>query len=347
MVYWLSPRPDADAEVSVYRYLLPLQPAATGRATDRTGVLIRLVDEDGLVGWGEAAPLPGFSRESIDDILTEASEWAAGARDEGCATLAFAIDSATDDLEQRRKGEQQEAIDPRQRFVQVNTLIGGAGLDEREVMSKLEAGFRCFKMKVGAQPISEDIVRVRRLRALLPDDVELRLDANRAWSYDDAARFCEGIADLEIAYVEEPTKKSKDLPLLAQATPIPIALDETTRSVQPEALDSFGFAAAVILKPSLLGGMDVYQRWLAAARAHAMRVVLTGAYESGVATRRLVSLAASLDSATAHGLSTYQRLTQDVLSKRLPIAGTPIDVWEVERAGAAVDLDRIEHIETL
>src|SRR5690625_6781351 len=76
---------------------------------------------------------------------------------------------------------------------------------------------------------------------------------------------------------------------LADRVAIPIALDETVREIGPEELDSFTFAKAVVLKPALLGGMDVYRGWIDAAQRHGMQVVLTGAYESGVSTQRVRS----------------------------------------------------------
>lgn len=344
MVHRLTPRPEAVADVSLYRYALPLRTRISA-AEKRTGVLMRLVGKDDLVGWGEAAPLPGFSDETVDDVLDQAQEWGRGSRDTGCATLAFAIDSAIDDLKRRR--ETKEQPHPRRKIVHVNALVNGSGPHERHVMDRLNAGYRCFKLKVGTQSIDAEIERVRRLRTLLPADVGLRLDANRAWSYGEAARFWDGVADLDIAYIEEPVRQWDDLLKLADSVAIPIALDETVREIGPEELDSLTFARAIVLKPALLGGMDVYRGWIDAAQRHGLQVVLTGAYESGVSTQRVISLAAELESDAAHGLSTYEWLADDVLKRRLPVGGPSIDVGEVERAGAEVDIRRLEHVATL
>ena len=344
MVHRLTPRPEAVADVSLYRYALPLRTRIAG-AEKRTGVLIRLVGKDAFVGWGEAAPLPGFSGETVDDVLDQAQEWGRGSRDAGCATLAFAIDSAIDDLKRQR--DRTEQPQPRRKIVHVNALVDGSGLDERQVNDRVNAGYRCFKLKVGTQSIDADIERVRRLRTLLPADIRLRLDANRAWSYGESARFLDGVADVDIAYIEEPVRQRDDLWKLAGSVAIPIALDETAREILPEDLDSFTFAKAIVLKPALLGGMDVYRRWIDAARRHGMQVVLTGAYESGVSMRRVINLAAELESDAAHGLSTYEWLADDVLKRRLPVGGPSIDVGEVERAGAEVDISRLDHVATL
>src|SRR5690625_6028733 len=101
-------------------------------------------------------------------------------------------------------------------------------------MDRLNAGFRCYKLKVGTQSIDAEIERVRRLRTLLPADVGLRLDANRAWSYGEAARFWDGVADLEIAYIEEPVRQWDVLLKLADSGVIAIAVDEVDRVIGPQ-----------------------------------------------------------------------------------------------------------------
>src|SRR5690625_2713010 len=81
MVHRLTSRPEAVADVSLYRYALPLRTRISA-AEKRTGVLMRLVGKDDFVGWGEAAPLPGFSGETVDDVLDQAQEWGRGSRSE-------------------------------------------------------------------------------------------------------------------------------------------------------------------------------------------------------------------------------------------------------------------------
>src|SRR5690625_4712286 len=92
MVHRLTPRPEAVADVSLYRYALPLRTRISA-AEKRTGVLMRLVGKDDLVGWGGAAPLPGFSGETVDGVLDQALEWGRASRHTVGATLAVATGS--------------------------------------------------------------------------------------------------------------------------------------------------------------------------------------------------------------------------------------------------------------
>ena len=322
-----------------FRYRLPLDPplpSGEGRLPERRGLLLRLTDDTGDTGWGEAAPLPGFSRESGADAavaLTRVAETLEGQsyaapREDGPPipdrwsdlppSVRFAVESALLELDAAAQGQTLPALlGTEDAQVRLNALIPADSSDVRRDAERLWAdGYRTLKLKVGRRAVAEDVRRVHAVAHVVGEEGRIRLDANRAWSVDAAVQFAEALGTVPLEYVEEPLADPLALPDLARRTGLPVALDETTRERPPEALETLAPVAGVVLKPTLLGGITTIRRWAAAAQAQDAVLVLTGAYESGVGTRMIAALAAVLTDAPA-GLLTYDRLADDILTPRL------------------------------
>lgn len=367
--------------VDLSRYELPLTaPLQLGASTvaHRRGLLLRIRTEQGTVGWGEAAPLPGFSRESLADVIAHARTvvpaWigrrcadAGDARPRSWPTLPpgddappsfrFAMESALVGLYAASRGlslpEGLEAFHsdgenaPPFAFrptVGLNALISNLLEDGPEQARQFrEQGYRAVKVKVGRAPLDREADALRRVRAELGAAIALRVDANRAWSVEEAMAFAEATHDLDVAYVEEPLAVPRRLAELAAQTDLPLALDETTREVGPDVLREGPPVRAVVLKPTLLGLREA-QAWARAATARGSIPVLSGSYESGVGLRMLVALAAVGPNVPV-GLSTYDRLAADVLQPRLPMDGPRIDVASVVDPPGSIDVDHLDRID--
>jgi o-succinylbenzoate synthase len=342
------------AGYALYGYALPLnEPLAFGGVSleRREGLLLKLTGEDGAVGWGEASPLPGFSRESLREAAGELDTLAAslvgsetsvepdGPRgavpwlEDGWSPSArFGLELAVWSLCAATRGASlAQLISPRpRRMVAVSGLLAGSlhgTLGEARRMR--DAGYRAIKVKVGRGPVIETAALVRKLLEELGGEVALRLDANRAWSLEEAEEFARAASGASFEYVEEPLRDPRALPELARVTGLPIALDESLVTMEPDALVEHRYAAAVILKPTLLGGLSAALGFAAEARRIGMRVVVSSAYESGVGTAALVALAAATGEGLPAGLDTYRALAEDVVSPRL---GLPAPVVEVDAA---------------
>ncbi len=337
--------------LALRRYRLPLAAPITLKGvehTEREGVLVRLDDDAGHVGWGDAAPLPGFSPETLAEAIadlrratevfadrTPGPDWTDPNGDLHRAfdaldlvpSARFGIDLAAFDLAAQTMGRTLAQVlhpDP-EVTVPINALLVGSESDVlREAERLAAAGYRTLKLKVGRAGLEEEVALVRTLRERLPD-VALRLDANQAWTMDEATRFAEGIRDVGVEYIEEPLREPTDLPVLWFDTHLPIALDESLVGTEPEGLQGKGWAVAAVLKPTLVGGVARTLRFAAQARALGIRPVLSGAFESGVAMRGHVALAAATGGAPA-GLDPYNRLAADVLTPRLPLDRPTVDV---------------------
>ncbi len=343
--------------LDLYGYTLPLTaPLPLGNATlhHREGLLLRLGSDDGSTGWGEVSPLPGFSRESLAQAAGESHRFAASLvgrevndgwigpdgrlaheldRLDPSPSVRFGLETAAWSLLAAARGTTlPEAISPDTRAaVPVNGLLNGTPeqvMDEARWMR--DAGYEAVKLKVGIRPVVEDIALVRTAKSALGDGVSLRLDANRAWSFKEGARFARDVSELDIEYIEEPLVDPTDLRRFAEVCGIAVALDESLIHTTPETLREHRYASAVVLKPTLLGGISRTLRLAEQAVELSMRPVISAAYESGVGTAALVALAADIgDVAVPAGLDTYRRLAEDVLEPRLPLPASRVDVREV------------------
>lgn len=340
------------ASAAVYRYTLPLSDgAAAGSAGDgREGALLELRDEDGNIGLGDAAPLPGFSRESAGEAarqlraLTEADV----AVEEPYPSVRFAIEQARLSLRAAQSGDPvSQLLSPASReTVELNALIS-TGVDDApaEARRLREAGYRAVKLKVGRLSVEKDAELVRQV----VDDLEgvaLRLDANRAWSFEEALKFARSIEGVEVEYVEEPLVNPALLSRFAEESGLPVALDESLVGMPAAGLGDHRYVAAVVLKPTLLGGLSRSLALAARADDLGMKPVVSAAFESGVGMLGLVALAAAFpgDGAPA-GLDTYRRLGADVLRPPLEI-GPELSVAEVLGVERELDLRYLEPGET-
>ena len=322
------------AGIDLFEYSLPIQ---WGEGV-REGLLIRLEDDEGAVGWGEIAPLPGFSAESLDDarLQCDALQKAHGAgwplagleSGELASSVRFGLELAWENLLAARRGVPLALmLSPTPcSTLAVNGLLMGS-TDEILAAAKAmrTAGYRAVKMKVGRTGVDDDIRLVRAVRRIIGPDIALRLDANRAWNMDESLAFVRGTKVEEIEYIEEPLRDTHGLRELALAHGAPIALDETMAEISVSDMDAHGYARAVILKPTILGGLRKSLVLARAALALGMKAVVSAAFETGVGILGLMALAAACNSEnTPAGLDTYRFLGNDVLIPRLDLGGAVV-----------------------
>jgi O-succinylbenzoate synthase len=186
---------------------------------------------------GEAAPLPGCSHEGLDEVARQLRHLAdsmvgreatvdlegAFARELDTLDLVpsarFGFELALWDLYAASSGKAlPELVTSRPRTtVTINALIYSPDHAIEEALRARAAGYEAVKLKVGGRDVEEDVELVRAVRRTLNSDVSLRLDANRAWSFEEAERFARGIAGLRLEYVEEPLSDPAGLPSLSLA----------------------------------------------------------------------------------------------------------------------------------
>ena len=198
--------------LKAYRYRLQLEPPLSigqRTLTHREGVLLSPVDQPYC--WGDAAPLPGLSRETVEDVIRGLQV------DTGFQppSLRFALQSL------KLPGATGR--------VPVNALLQGTRAAMLHRARELrDLPFQAVKLKVGWQrSVADEIELVRELRQQLRDDQRLRLDANRRWTLEQAVRFGKGVSSLDIEYIEEPLIRPRECEAFFERTGVPYALDET------------------------------------------------------------------------------------------------------------------------
>jgi len=323
-------------EINLFRYALPLHHPLTAKTPDpglRRGYLVHVVTDEGTEGWGDCAPLPGFSPETtgqaehdlhaLRTALTgqDVRKAARGVSTKWCPSVRFAVEQALEDL--RGYGDLKQRAP---HVVLLNALVDPTEPGWlRRAQQQAAEGWLSFKLKVGRGAVEEDVQNARALRGRIGPRAELRLDANRAWDEHEAQRFAHAVEDLNLEYIEEPLKDPTGLRAFSESTGIPVAADESLAADPAPDWREWAFLRAVVIKPTLLGGIASTLVRIAAARGAGVMPVMSSSFESGVGLRHLALLALTADlGSIAHGLDTGRWFMQDLLEEALATTGGSI-----------------------
>ena len=345
--------------VALYPYALALREPLNlmgKRMTERRGFLLRLREENSdALGIGEVAPFPGLHAESLADaagqihgivpriegvVLPDSLEMVEDfvqAFPDLYPSVLFGLEGALLDRLARKQNRSFAALftpNPRTE-IPVNTLIAGVSGNPREMAREvLASGCRAVKIKVARGAVATEVAFLHALRRELPPTVALRLDANRRWSFDEARSFAESLGDLAIEYLEEPLQDSSLLPQFAQMTGLPVAWDETLDEAAFPGLEVFPGLAAIVIKPSRVGGFLKTRQWVNLALARGVKPVISCAFLSGVGFRMVASLAAALiPPSIPCGLGTFTFFKEDLLTRPITLHQgnlSPEQLWEAE-----------------
>lgn len=304
-------------EHRVLQFRTPLE-TSYGTLAERELLELHIEDADGVRGSGEAAPLEPYDGVSMQRVragleacaavLEDGDDLASGDLLDACRAAAggphalAAVDMALWDRAGRREGRPVSALlsDGALDAVRVNATIGAqdrAGAASAAAGAARD-GFDCVKLKVG---IGDDAGRVASVRAALGPDVELRLDANGAWSTDEAVRAIETLAPAGLELVEEPVHGLAALRDVRERVLVRIAMDETT--AEPGALAS-GATDAVCLKLARCGGISALLACATLVRASGAEPYVTSTFDGPLGIAAALHAAAALRLTPACGLAT-------------------------------------------
>jgi L-Ala-D/L-Glu epimerase len=287
----------------------PLE-ASYGTLHERDLVIVRLTDADGVCGYGEAAPLPSYQGPDVEQVLAALeiygpvlarSDQLNGAQMvDACRAVAdvpeamAAIDLALWDRAGRRAGKPIAELltDIPAASVPVNATLSAldrAGAAEQAARAVRE-GFTCLKLKVG---FGDDMGRVAAVRAAAGPETTLRLDANGAWTVEQAVRAIDALSPAGLELVEEPTHGLCAVREVREQVAVRVAIDET--SVEPGALGA-GVADAVCLKISRCGGISGLIAAATLVRASGAEVYLASTFDGPLGIAAALHAAAALAS---------------------------------------------------
>lgn len=321
-------------DVTLSAFTLPLTrplDTAAGTIEERRGFLLTVDD-----AHGEATPLPGWTesydacRDTLEraaSMLRDGGSWDAVLEAcEGNPAARHAVDLARADTAATRAGvtlaghlADGEADDS----VPVNATIGQAPPRETAAHARraVTSGYDCLKIKVGGRAVPGDVERLRAVRTEVGTDVELRADANGAWTPDQAREAMDAFDDLDVIYVEQPLPADDlhELASLRRDTTIGIAVDETLASYDVGDVLMAGAADVVILKPMALGGVERTHSIAIRASDLGVTPVVTTTIDSVVARTAALHVAASIGDTPASGLATADRLRVDLATDPAPV----------------------------
>lgn len=275
-------------------------------------MLVRLCDEAGHVGYGEAAPVRGFGTETVADVQERlaalgarcsAAQLADVAAGGGC--LAFAMAGALAEWRERAQGHDQDppaadgAGSPAARspleYLPVAALLPAGRAGIAAAVERAELGFRTFKWKVGVGDPRDERGLCDDLMAELPPESRLRLDANGAWDRRQAEAWLTLCAERPMVdYVEQPiaatARGAEDLLRgLAEDYPTTLALDESlVGAADLRRWIDGGWRGVWVLKPALWGDPTELLDWV---RRHRLDVVWSSALETAVGAKAILRTA--------------------------------------------------------
>ncbi len=321
------------------------------RMRQKDTYFIKLTDSEReeIFGLGEAGLFrrlscddrPGYEEKlsevcrNIDRYAAEPSllaEW---------PSIRFAVETATRDLANGGRriifpSDWTEGLSE----ITINGLVWMGDRDEmrRRIADKLADGFRCVKVKIGGIDFGEELSLLDFIRREAPA-VQLRLDANGAFSPDNALNRLGRLADFDIHSIEQPIRAGQweEMRRICAESPIPVALDEeligiNTTDEKRRMLDTVR-PVYIILKPTLTGGFEASEEWIRLASEKGCGWWATSALESDIGLNAIAQWTASLSPDMPQGLGTGQLYDNNIPSPlrlrgdRLGYSGA--DGWEI------------------
>jgi o-succinylbenzoate synthase len=290
---------------SLARLSIPFkQPFATsgGVVATRELLLLRVEDDDGNVGYGEAAPFEPYDGVAIDDVLRALEDGRPG--DDAPPQARAAWELALLDLDARRTG--RAVGDPGAERIAVNRTLPAGPPDEvaERAVEGVKAGYSCLKLKVG---LPDDVERVAAVRAAIGPWPALRIDANCAWTANEAVAALEILAAFDLQLVEQPCATLEELAEVRRRSPVPVAADESVATAEDVvAAAQLGACDIVNVKLAACGGWAGARDTLRAARAHGLEPFLSSTLDGPWGIAAGLQLAASEGVSLACGLATLE-----------------------------------------
>ena len=312
------------------------QPAGTSRGvyTTRRIWLVKLFDGEHQ-GVGECAPLPDLSCDAMSDeqykaLLQQFCEKLCETGEIDYDTLRdypsmlFGLETAVLDLKNQNSTLFDTAFSRGEVGIPINGLVWMGNYEEmlKRLEEKLEKGFRCVKLKIGAIDFEKELDLVKRIRDRFSfHEVELRVDANGGFKYEEALYKLELLSQYAIHSIEQPIKQGQwaYMAELCRESPLPIALDEELIGVNDaetkRQMLNIIKPRYIILKPSLHGGMMGCREWINIAREMGIGSWITSALESNIGLNAIAQFASDVygDNITMpQGLGTGQLFTDNI-----------------------------------
>lgn len=291
------------------------------------------------IGIGEIAPLHDLSCEytySFEETIEKCCQEFISSRDTECLrpypSIRFGIETALLSLVAKDGLTFYNTPFTRgETGIPINGLVwmGDKDTMRQRMISKIEAGFNCVKLKIGALHIDEELELIHELRQIAPtQQLQIRIDANGAFQKDEALKVMERLAHFGVHSIEQPIKSGnwETMATLCKQAPIPIALDEELIGVhsikaKQDLLQEIS-PAYIVIKPTLHGGIQGTKEWIDFAEGNNTKYWITSALESNIGLNAISQFTSTLPTGDfAQGLGTGQLFTKNIPYTGLLIKG--------------------------
>ncbi len=288
-----------------------------------------------VVGWGECAPLPGLSPEygpdfdawlqqfrhqfnqlNLEPAALNIPELVITFALEKWPSVRFGLETAALDWQQGgRKQLFDNYFSHSKAGIPINGLIwmGDQAFMQQQIEPKLRAGYSCLKLKIGGLDFATELSILRQIRVVAPaNELTIRVDANGAFTPDNALPKLEQLAVYDIHSIEQPIKPNQpaEMARLCAQSPVPVALDEEligiTELSRKAALLTHLKPAYIILKPTLVGGFTATREWINLAETQGISWWMTSALESNIGLNAISQFTAEYTPTVEQGLGTGQ-----------------------------------------
>lgn len=319
------------------RTLFFKQPAGTSRGVLHQKDVFYLILNDSenptKKGIGEIAPIPGLSPDPISELEKKVNNLVhkinsgkeiSESEFKGFPAVKFGYETALKGLDSNSPVLlfPSDFTDGK-KGIPINGLIwmGTKELMLQQVAQKIDAGFTCLKLKIGAIDFESELEILNSIRELYSaDQLEIRVDANGAFTPENAKRKLEILASFNLHSIEQPIQpgQTEQMQKLCAETPLPIALDEeligiTNFSEKIKLLEQIQ-PQYIILKPTLLGGIKASEEWISLAKERNIGWWITSALESNIGLNAIAQWTATLNTKNFQGLGTGGLFTNNIES---------------------------------
>lgn len=328
-------------------------PAITSRATMQTKetYFVKIWDEQApeIYGIGECALFRGLSTDDTPEYESTLADFCRNINTikqsdlDRFSSIKFGIETAIKDLNQG--GKRIIFVTPWSKGkseIQINGLVWMGSFDEmyKRINNKIKAGFHCLKLKVGGIDFSKELELLKFIRSCFDaKQLELRLDANGAFTCDNAIARLNELAKYDIHSIEQPIKAGQwsAMSKICDISPIPIALDEELIGVnyisEREHLIDQIKPQYIILKPALCGGFSGSDEWISLAKDREIGWWATSALESNIGLNAIAQWVTSYNLRLPQGLGTGQlyinNITSPLVQERDVLQYNPHAKWEI------------------
>jgi len=356
----------------IYKYCLPFVKTINFNGNHlnfRSGVIIKINDKNGNIGYGEISPLPGFHIETMETVIEQL-----------LLLKKKLLGVSLPSVKQVLNGVFQNTLKEFNIFPSVQCGLDFAILNllanilkqplyklfhfqpnllkplnglitklDQYTITNIERylmnGYNTIKIKVGRIDIDSEIKTILDVDKYFRGRVGLRLDANAKWEYEEAKYFFKSVKQIySLEYIEEPLSDYSLINQLYDDCKIPIGLDENLQKYISRFHDLLYPLKAFVLKPPIIGGLNITMDLITLATETNSTSVISDTFQSGIGLICLATLSTVIKNKTAMGFDTCNMIKDDVLITKFCAENGYVDVEKIYRQLCNLNFNNLTEI---